>query len=480
MKRHSMLAAAIMAVIILSGTASAEEPQTPKTLQEVLESPFYLKGEAKWHLYFVERLRRYNDRLDYVEDRNLVIDKKKNEIESATPNLDKLVAAQPKLKNPVKGLKEAQKAALEEMLSKSGVTAAAAFDVMTPILDALKTDVGNDKSLDAPLMSPISDRLKAILEGAKCTQEKAKPEDIATKEADVAKLTEELDNTSDLEEKATKTDELKDAKFQIKALKRLEKWVCPSYTVQAIEVWIADISALPQEPLGDKRDSAIEFLKKASEATQPELKVLFASSALDLWPKPDSESGSGECAGNGNTIIGKSILGNNRPSWLPATYVRLTAPMFKGSDTDRRNGMGFKVDSQGYALNLELEVAGAWRLTDSFAAIYGAGIAVGYRNTAFIDETMPKSVASTWWTFTGFGRLGLNFSDWVSGYFLAEAIAPGGYGFGGGVEVTGLPVNFGIRVLYEHTNNRTNTGAVRGNPADFSGIAVAPYAGVLF
>jgi len=450
MKRHIALAA-IMAVTILSGTVSAEEPKTPKTLKEVSESPFYLKGEAKWQIYFVERLRRYDSRLDYVEDQGPVIDGRKKEIEAATPTIAKLVAEQPKLKSSIKALKPAQKAKLEELLSKSGMTSATAFDVMVPILEALKTDVGNDKALDAPLMTPIRDRLKAIIEDAKCTQEKA-----------------------------TKTDELTTAKVELRALKRLEKWVCPSYTIQAIEVWIADISALPREPLGDKRDSAIEFLRKASEATQPELKVLFASSALDLWPKPDSQSGSGECAGNGNTIIGKSILGNNRPSWLPATYVRLTAPMFKGSDTDRRNGMGFKVDSQGYALNLELEVAGAWRLTDSFAAIYGAGIAVGYRNTAFIDETMPKSVASTWWTFTGFGRLGLNVRDWVSGYFLAEAIAPGGYGFGGGVEVTGLPVNFGIRVLYEHTNNRTNTGAVRGSPADFSGIAVAPYAGVLF
>lgn len=477
--KRMLLTAAIMAVTILSGTARAEEAQTPKTLQEVSGSPFYLKGEARWQLYFVERLRRYNSRLDYVEDQGPVIDGKKSEISAATPTLDKLVAAQPKLRTPISRLNAAQKAALEELLSKSGVTAAAAFDTMTPILDALRTDVGNDKALDAPLMTPISDRLKAILEGAKCTQETANPEDITAKEEEVTRLTEELGNTSDPQEKAAKADELTTAKVELRALKRLEKWVCPSDTVQAITAWIADISKLDQKVLGDKRNLAIELLDKAVQASAPELKILYGSSALDLWPRPEND-GSGECLDGSPPIIGKSILGNNRPSWLPATHVRLTAPLFMGSQTDTRYGKNFKVEHQGFALNLEVNVDGAWRLTDSFAAIYGAGIAVGYRKTVFLDETVRNSVASTWYTFAGLGKLGLNYADWVSGYFLAEAIAPGGYGFGFGAEVTGLPVNFGLRVLHEHTNNGTNTGAVRGNPANFDGFVFVPYAGVLF
>lgn len=476
--RTSHMLAAALAAIILSGTARAEETQTPKTLEEVSESPFYLKGDAKWQLYFVERLRRYDSRLDYVEDQGPVIDGKKKEIEVATPTLNKLVAAQPKLKNPIKGLNASQKAKLEEFLSKSGMTAAAAFEVMTPILDALKTDVSNDKALDAPLMTPISDRLMTILSGAKCTQEKAKPEDLEAKEKEVADLIKALDETKDDSEKAQKADELATAKVDLRALKRLEKWVCPSDTIQSIRTWIADISKLDQEVLGDKRDVAIDLLNKAAQASAPELKILYGSSALDLWPRPEND-GSGECT-NDSPIVGKSILGENRPWWLPATHVRFTAPLFKGSQTDSRYGKSFKVENQGFALNLELEVDGAWRFTQTVSAIYGAGIAVGYRKTVFLDETVRNSAASTWFTFTGFGMIGLNYADWVSAYFLAEGIAPGGYGFGGGAEVTGLPVHFGLRVLHEHTNNNTNTGAVRGNPANFDGLVFVPYAGVLF
>jgi hypothetical protein len=467
---------------------SVAQPVVPFEAKPIAATPYdnwyFLKDRVvPFYSFFTEYVRRIDARTDYVNDKAEQVEARKGKITSSTPTLDDLGKKSKPLATAISKLKGSKKQALEAYLQGFGKVALETIDALVPMVEAMADNNNKDKLLVSPIFDPFKVNVRKVL--ASCvfgTDTSA----ISAKEESLKKLRAELAAEKDIGKKVGLEDSIKTSERELGVLKRTESPTCPSETMDEIVGFITSISELDISELSTEvKTEVTRLLSEATNAKRADEKIVFASHALQLIPPVVSGNMQcKDCASNDMPcgMIGKRLLGSKRPKWLPPFDVRLAVPLLIGSGTDNRNGMGFKVDSRGYALDLELNVEGLWRFSQSVATIYGAGISVGYRKTAFIDETMPNSVSSTFVTFAGRGKLGLNFANWVSVYFLAEGIAaPAGYGMGGGVDITGVPgMVFGVRTLYEYTHNQANTGAVRSNPADFKGFVLVPNVGVLF
>jgi hypothetical protein len=183
--------------------------------------------------------------------------------------------------------------------------------------------------------------------------------------------------------------------------------------------------------------------------------------------------------------VGTSVIHRTGDTkWVPPFNVSPYLNGHMGTSSDTQHGQNYKVESKGYEAGIQLSFDGVWKLLSWLNAIYGADLRVGYRETAFRHELAADGVftKSHGVSFSGGGKLGVNFGNWVSVYGLALGRAnPAGYELGGGIALTGISwFRVGVEGAYAFARNHADTGYGPAAPADFRGASGSVVLGVQF